>query len=496
VAGHGTLVPVAVADRRDVVTLLVTFAGWCGFAWYVFWQGTAGPALVWSDTTSYAVVAGHPVWSTGFWAGQRPPLVPLVLKMVDSTSAFAALQSMVAVAAWGLLAFTVGRLVPAGWRRVAAAWVVLAFATSTPIVLWNRSVLSESLSLSILAVLVASVMAAARRITWPRVAVVALAAVAFATTRDAQVWTVALLGVIVAIVALVRARHVRRSPDGAGGSWRRIGVLALSLLVGAGVTGWIVVHTGRSEQNLEDVLYVRVFPFPARVAWFAAHGMPEARWIDEVASVTVPPSPGAAKVVGSEQLVGPRFATLEQWMVTRGENAYLLWLVTHPLYVVTEPLERPERAFNFANGHLDFYAAVNRVDSPMTAVLWPAWWWMLPMTVVAVGAAAVAGTWRDRGWQAAMMLGGLGIFTILVAWHGDGEEVARHTVEGLAEVRVCVLVATTVAVLRVVPARRSRTRRHGPPVESPPVGPETVGAEAVGAEAVGAEAVGSETVQQ
>jgi hypothetical protein len=340
--------------------------------------------------------------------------------------------------------------------------------------LWNRSVLSESLSLSILAVLVAAVIVAARRITWPRVAAVALAALAFAATRDAQVWTVALLGVVVTVVALVRARRHRLRAGGDGRSSRRIGVLALSLLVAAGVTGSVVVHTGRSQQNLEDVLYVRVFPFPARVSWFAAHGMPEARWIDEVASGTTPPSPGAAKVVGSEQLVGPRFATLARWMETRGENAYLLWLVTHPLYVITEPLARPERAFNFAGGHLTFYAATNRADSPMTVVLWPGWWWMLPMIVLAASAAAVTGTWRERGWQATMMLGGLGIFTILVAWHGDGEEVARHTVEGLAEVRVCVLIATTVALLRAIPGRRFRALGDNAPLPSPPVASETV----------------------
>jgi hypothetical protein len=439
----------AFADHRDLVAPVAAVAGWGGFAGYVLWQGTGGPPLIWTDTTSYAIVAGHSLLSTGFWAGQRPPAVPLLLKMVNSSYAFTDLQSLIAVAAWGFLAFTVGRMVSPGWRRLVAVWTVLAFATSTPIVLWNRSVLSESLSLSLLALLVAAVIWAARRLTWPRVAAVALSALAFAATRDTQVWTVALLGVVVAVAALVGAVHHRRFP-------RRMGVLALSLLAAAGATGWDVVHTGRSEQNLEHVLYVRVFPFPRRVAWFAAHGMPDARWIDTVAAATAPPSPGAATVVGSEQLVGPRFASLEHWMVTKGESAYLLWLVTHPLFIVTEPLARPERAFNFADGSLTFYAAPTRVDSPLSDLLWPAWWWMLPMTVVAVGAAAVTRTWRENSWRAVMVLGAVGIVTILVAWNGDGEEVARHTVEGLAEVHLCVLIAATVGVLTVIPRRRRR----------------------------------------
>ena len=78
------------------------------------------------------------------------PLVPLVMKLVGQSLGFSVAQCLVAVLAWGYLAFTVGRLVDPGWRRVAAVWIVLGFATSTPITLWNRSVLSESLSLSLL----------------------------------------------------------------------------------------------------------------------------------------------------------------------------------------------------------------------------------------------------------------------------------------------------------------------------------------------------------
>jgi hypothetical protein len=422
---------------------------------------------LWTDSTSYAAVAGHPVWSTGFWAGSRPPLVPLVLKVAGSATGFTALQSTVAVGAWGLLAFTVGRLLPPGWRRLVAVWTILAFATATPITMWNRSVLSESLSLSLLALLVAGTIWAARRLTWPRLAAVSVVALAFAATRDAQVWTVAVLGLVVAVVAVVRARRTRRFP-------RRIAVLALCLLVAAGVTGWVVVHSGRTRQNVADALYVRVFPFPDRVAWFAAHGMPEARAIDRLAAATGPPDPGASKVVGFDG-TDPTYATLERWIVSRGQRTYMLWLVTHPVYVITEPLVRPERSYNFAQGLLTFYAPLDRADSPLSSLLWPAWRWLLPMTMIAVGAAILKGLWRDRGWQAVVMLGALGIVTMLIAWHGDGQEVTRHTVEGFAEVRVGVLIVTVVGVLALVgrarpsaggPAHRASVRRGAPAADA------------------------------
>jgi hypothetical protein len=435
---------------RAAVAPALALAGWCGFAWYVFWQGTVGTPLIWFDSTSYATVAGHPLWSTGFWAGQRPPLVPLVLKLVDSSNGFVALQSLVAVAAWGLLAFTVGRLVPAGWRRVVAVWIVLALASSTPVVLWNRSVLSESLSLSLLAVVMAAVIWTAGRVTWPRVAAVVVSSVTFAATRDAQVWTVGLLGLAVAGAVAVHGRRRRRLS-------RPAAVLAVGLLLAAGVTGWDTVHTGRTDQNVGNVLFVRVFPFPGRVAWFAAHGMPESAAVDRLAAAT-PATKSTAKVVAPD-LSDPHNAALDHWINHDGQSTYLLWLVTHPAYVITEPLVRPEQAFNFANGVLTFYAATGRVDSPLTPAVWPAWWWMVPLAVVGLAGAAVTGAWRERGTQVIVVLAALGLLSMLIAWQGDGQEVTRHTIEGFVELRAGVLVLFLVGVLGLPSPRR------GPPAD-------------------------------
>ena len=435
-------------DLAALVAPALALLGWCGYAWFVFWQGTFGQPLIWTDSTTYAAIDGHPILSTGFWAGQRPPLVPLVLKLAGSATGYVALQSAFAVGAWGFLAFTVSRLVPAGWRRVVAVWAILAFASSTPIILWNRSVLSESPSLSLLALLVAGVVWAALRLTWPRVAAIVVVALLFAATRDAQVWTVAALGVAIAIVALVRLRPPRPLN-------RRLGVLALGLLLAAGLTGWVVVHTGRSKENIANVYYVRIFPFPDRVAWFSAHGLPDAGAIDRAARTYPPSERGTAQVIGPGQ-IGVTSAAVGTWIQNHGQSTYLLWMITHPTFAITEPLQRPERSFNFANGDLTFYAPLVRVNSPLSSDLWPAWWWLLPMSVVGLATGGVTGLWRRRVWTALIMLGLLGIFTMVVAWNGDGQEVTRHTIEGFAEVRLCVLILITVGVLHFIPMRRRR----------------------------------------
>jgi len=414
---------------RSRLAPAMALAGWCASAAYLVAQATAGPALVWNDSKAYAAVASDPLWSAALWGGLRPPLTPLAIKVFGSSGGLLVAQAAIAAVAWGILAWTVGRMVAPGWRRVLAVWVVLAFATTLPVTLWNRSVLSESLALSSLALMFAALIWAARRPTWPRLAAVTAAGLCYAADRDAQVGTVLLLAIAVGAWAL--AQLGRSRPTAARG-----GALAAGLLTVGILAGWGTVSSHRTTQDVADVFYVRVFPFPDRVAWFAGHGMPQQSQIDELAAAT-PTRAGEARVVAFAPQ-DPAFRPLERWMVAgAGQRTYLLWLVTHPWFVVTEPLQRPERSYNFARGDLTFYAAsVNRMGSPLTPVMWPPPVVVAVMAAVGTGLAVRSGLWHERAWRAVVVLTLLGLAAILVSWHGDGQEVTRHTLEGAVELRL------------------------------------------------------------
>lgn len=426
-------------------------AGWIAFTVTLLAQATAGPIVLWNDSRAYEAVAAHPLISLAFWAGKEPPLVPLLIKVVGTSTGYQTAQALIAAACWGALAWTVGRLVERGWRRVAATWMVLAFATAFPITLWNRSLLSEALALSTLALVFAAVIWTVRAPTWPRMAATAAACFLFAASRDAQIWTVGFLAVSAAVCAVVR---MRKAPDWA----RRVAVLALMLALVVGMAEWATVSSHRTASDVEDVLIVRVFPYPSRVAWFAAHGMPEERQVDALARAT--PTPATAKVVAIPP-DDPAFAPLRRWMADEASGTYVFWLATHPWYVISEPLERPEQAYNFAGGSLTFYAASDTpVPSPLTVVVWPPLIGLAAMGVLAVGLAAISGVWREWTWRAVLVLAGLGIPAMLVAWHGDGQEVTRHTVEGFAELHLGVWILLVVGLLRL---RRRSSSSPGQP---------------------------------
>jgi hypothetical protein len=85
--------------------------------------------------------------------------------------------------------------------------------------------------------------------------------------------------------------------------------------------------------------------------------------------------------------------------------------------------------------------AQNKVTSGLTPVLWPPWIWLLgvvAVTIVLVNERDIA---LDRAAQMVIVLGAIGILAMLAAWHGHGQEVSRHTIEGLAQVRLGVLIS-------------------------------------------------------
>jgi hypothetical protein len=419
--------------------------GGLAFAWFRLWQGTTAPTLIWQDSKNYEAIGSQALWSSGFWFGGRPPLTPFLWKLTGSPDAFAIGQTVLSVIAWTLLGWTVGGLFPPGWRRLTGYLVILAFATTTPIVLWDRSVLSESLALSGLALLFASALRLAQKPTPPRASLLVGAALWCALARDTEILLPATLGLALLVFALTRRRSLTFHVSIA---------TACALLLVAGFCIATVVESGRDTLNTTDNLYVRVFPYPARVAWFAAHGMPEERQIDNLAATEPRPAHGAAKTVFPD-LSSREFAHLNAWINSHGATTYSLWIIEHPWLVVLEPFRRPERSFNNAGGDINGYAAENRVTSGLSPVLWPPWVWLLGVSAVVVVVLDERTLEVNRVVQAVVGLGLLGIVAMFAAWNGDGQETTRHTLEGLAEVHLAVLIMLLYVALTRSPARNN-----------------------------------------
>jgi hypothetical protein len=423
----------------SAAALCLGVTAWGLFAAYLIWRVVEGPVLTWQDTTSYMAVARHPFPSAALLGGARAPVEPLLWKLTGTDTRYALTQTLIAIVAWSVLAATVAWRLRSPWRSLLAGVVVLSFASTWQVIEWDWSVLSESISLSALALMFAAILWLVRRVTLPRAAVFLLASLVYAGARDPGIWVVAMLAVIACALAL--ARLIAGGPRRAA----RTALIGLALLSIAGVTELGAVSSNRNVINVEDVFDVRVFPFPQRIAWFAARGMPQSAALDSLAA-SAKPNRKSATVI-APHLGGRQWRALSTWFNRKSQVLYLEYLLTHPGYDVTAPFVSPELTFNDANGNLAFYAGPYTPLPVISTIMFP------PGDVIAVLgllSASLAVARRLTGLaeiRAVVVMAIVGMLAILIAWQGDGMEVARHTIEGNVEVRLAVLVTMLFALL-------------------------------------------------
>ena len=416
------------------------------------WQIAGRGAVWWNDSEDFLAGARTGLFSLDRWAGPRTAAAPLILSLARfEPRMYVNWQAVIAAVCWGALAIAVWTLVAGRWARWAGALAVVAFSCTVPVTMWERSVLSESLAASTLALVVAAGLQLARGATGWRVAGVLAASALWLATRDSHA-SVALLGAAALGVGLVIAycRGIGRRDAPSRGSFSRLVVLACGLFVLGALAMAAASHGDRYAYPLRNVFEVRVLPYPDRVAWFADHGMPQAdRFAGPDALLPVVSDLGQAPVT----YVADDAASLQEWLawVERdGRQAFAAWLATHPGYLVTEPLRDPERSFNNALGDRSFYSPIDQREVPLVSRL------LVPSRAVAllvVGAVAVWATYR-RQWASPVLL--IGAVTValaaphgLVSWHSDGMETARHLVIPVLQLHLgaLLMVTGTVGVL-------------------------------------------------
>lgn len=432
------------------------------------WQLAGRDPLSWADTADFLAVAGRSWTSPDLWAGERPVGAPLALKLVgDHRDSYVCAQALLAVVCWSALVASVVAAVPGRAARVGAGLAVAAFSLTMPVTMWERSVLSESPALSLLALVAAALVQVARGPTAPRVAALLAALALWLALRDSHLVVAIAGGAVLLGACAVSAARSRRvgdaddedvADDGDGdddgddgdggdvasravGSWRRplaalgVGAVVLGGLVAAGS-----MHGGRHEFPTRNVYAVRVLPYPDRVEWFARHGMPQAdRFLgaDRREPYVDPGGPPIVYVADDDRDLQPWL----DWVEEHGRTTFARYVATHPPFLVTEPLRTPERAFNNAFGDREFYAAPDQVRVPLVdRVL------ALPTTLV-LGVAAAAGGWAWASRRcppvavAGFALAALSVPHGLAAWHSDGMETARHLVVPAVQLHLGVLLA-------------------------------------------------------
>src|SRR5919198_5526248 len=141
------------------------------YAYARVWQLAPAVPRLTPDTIEYQRIAALPL-SPDFFSELKPWAVPLLYKLLPGTAAVSVpvAQLLISIAAWLVLAFAFGRCFTGRRLRLLATALVLAFSCSPLVAQWDGVLLSESLSLSLLALVLACALELVRAPGAPKLA--------------------------------------------------------------------------------------------------------------------------------------------------------------------------------------------------------------------------------------------------------------------------------------------------------------------------------------
>ena len=400
------------------------------------------------DTAGYLEVASHSVFSLDFLAGGRSWTVPLLWKVLPDVDAErAAGQFLVSVACWPLLATAVARcLRPTALRYVAFA-AVLLFSLSLAVIRWDTVMLSESVSISLTALVLAGWLELVRA---PRPAVVlGLLAVTllWVFARDSN-GVIALMTVPLALIWVVR-------PGPLGRRWAAALAGGTLLIFAAGVLATTTdqAQLRRNERPILHVIGHRVLADADKTRWWRAHGMPEPpfRVLRDRASL--------AGIAEGGLPSDPETDAFLEWAREEGRGALARYLLTHPAETVKEAFGKRQRLLSGVTvGYLS-PGARTVVPEPLDELVYPrdsqdVYFWLV---VIGLGSAAVAlSAGARRAWLVPAFALAVQVPHALVVYHGDTLEVPRHAMLVAITTRLALLILALLALDRALETWRGR----------------------------------------
>ena len=304
------------------------------------------------DSLSYVSVAEQPLTSMAFWANIRPFTLPLVLKFLgthtqnyqtaEQLKLIAQFQVVFSILCWGALAAVLAASNKVRWLGVVIFGLVLSFSLSPEISLWDSLLLSESVSYSLFALMVAAWVGLLTRfqgtsLTWRRWAwllfTVAVSTL-YAFVRDSNVYFVLIGAAAIGLACQFYPKlfHLRKE------AWIYAGFVVVIL-----VTQNLSLSGGNRWQIfIYDHLAVRILKNPEAVQFFADEGLA----IDEHIMKTT-------RMAGFEYqkyfIESAEMQPVRDWVNCCGKNVYMKYLLSHPWQTLMEPIQNNSRLLNGDN---------------------------------------------------------------------------------------------------------------------------------------------------
>jgi hypothetical protein len=376
--------------------------------------------------------------------GRYPPVPPLLFSVLaHNLRAIVLAQAVLSTGAWLFLAAVVGILVRSEVLQAFIALSVLAFSLMRSIASWDIAILSESLAVTLFVALVAVAILIQERPTAARTVAFAMLGVLFTFTRDTAAFVALMIAIVIGVLVATRR---------AGAGLAAVGVVFVAMFA---IALALSNAAGRGTMPFYNITGTRILTDAARTRYFVHHGMPFSAALEERRG-------SFASGDNDAFFNDPRLAAYRHWADENGQQTYLRYALTHPVWSVTEPFREAAVLLPTNHAYAENYRAAvpNGVDRRLLQrkdVLY------VSFAAVVVFAIAVAVIRRpNRRWLIPAFLVGLAIPATIAVWHGDTEDLRRHGLEVAVQLRVGLLLLFAVALDAVLGRVGAAGEQAGP----------------------------------
>lgn len=365
------------------------------------------------DTAAYLRISRESLLSQEFWAGARPFVFPLLLKVTKQDLPLTSLiQLILSIFSWGFLAFLFTNFLKGNWMKVISFLVLLALSLVRHFSNWDYMIMTESLSFSFFVLFLACGLWLIDGWSGAKAVFFIIVGMLFAFVRDTNAYVLLFLSGLLLIAILLRWIPLRNL------------VFVLSFAGFFVLTNWTSDLGLRWVFPLNNNIGKRILPSEQAVHFFENCGMPVT---PELTALTGEFANGRDRAFYND----PALDGYRIWLHDSGKSCYMRYLLS----------DLPGNTASVMGqfGYLLEYERIRAALVPgydpvipffLEGFVYPVnsalWLWIL-MTVVSIF-LLWRGQWReDPVWGVYILLYLLIVPHLFVTWFGDAMAPERHS---------------------------------------------------------------------
>ncbi len=420
-----------------IVSVVIMIALFSGFLFLKTSSLKTDVPRTFRDTYAYIQAASLAITNPQFWAGTRSFGLPLFLKLLGTTPQnydsleqmrlIFFVQAIFSAISWTAFAVMAAAVTSRRWlTRVLLFGLILFFSLSLEIGLWDALLLSESFTLSLFALVLASWLALIAWLpkiqqAWLRWVVLAgtlFVTVLYTFTRDSNIYFIIIAAGVLLLFWLRGLLKARRSEVVVFTAAIALLFIGQNLSMSAG---------NRWQIFMYDHLAVRFLNSPDATEFFAREGLPVSDRLMETRHMV-------GYVYQPLFTEDPAFQPVRDWVATRSKAAYLKYLISNPKKTLLDPLINAPKLL--WGGNLEYRSPVGGVVPATSQVSWLTTliYQRRPLALVILFLTSLAGIylfWRDSNplWVMMVLLLVSLYPMMFIIWHGEPLEIERHAVQ-------------------------------------------------------------------